>query len=112
MVRGVGAVRRLGMLLAFALTMGLVAVATPARATFPGTNGRIAFGSDRSGGDHNIFSMNPDGSDVRQLTFFTADEGAALRQAWSPDGTKLVFERRPADGSSRQIYIMNADGSN
>src|SRR6266498_1086885 len=98
MVRGVGAVRRLGMLLAFALTMGLVAVATPAQATFPGTNGRIAFGSDRfGGGDHNIFSMNPDGSDVQQLTFLTADQGAALRQAWSPDGSKLVFERRPAD---------------
>jgi TolB protein len=106
-------VRRLGLLLAFALTIGLVAVATPAQATFPGTNGRIAFGSDRfGGGDHNIFTMNPDGSDVRQLTFLTADQGAALRQAWSPDGSKLVFEQRNTDGSVRQIYMMNADGSN
>lgn len=101
------------MLLALTLTAGLVAVATPAQATFPGTNGRIAFDSDRfGGGDHNIFSMNPDGSDVQQLTFLTSDEGAALRQAWSPDGSKLVFERRPADGSFRQIYEMDADGSN
>jgi TolB protein len=106
-------VRRLGTLLVCMLTMGLVAVATPAQATFPGTNGRIAFDSDRfGGGDHNIFSMNPDGSDVQQLTFFTADQGAALRQAWSPDGSQLVFERRPADGSFRHLFVMNADGSN
>jgi TolB protein len=101
------------MVLACTLTMVMVVLATPARATVPGTNGRIAFGSDRfGGGDHNIFSMNPDGSDVRQITSFTVEEGAALRQAWSPDGTKLVFERRPADGSFRQIYEVNADGSN
>jgi Tol biopolymer transport system component len=101
------------MVLACTLTMGMVVLATPARATVPGTNGRIGFGSDRfGGGDHNIFSMNPDGSDIRQITFLTADQGAALREAWSPDGTKLVFERRPADGSFRQIYEVNADGSN
>ncbi len=83
----------------------------PAQATFPGPDGRIAFGSDRYGGTHNIFTMEPDGSDVRQLTFLTVDQGAALRQAWSPDGSKLVFEQRNTDGSVRQIYMMNADGT-
>ena len=93
------------------LTAALLAAAQPAQATFPGANGRIAFGSDRYGGTHNIFTMNADGSDVRQLTFVTAEEGAALDQNWSPDGRQLAYNRRNADFSVRQIFVMNADGS-
>jgi hypothetical protein len=62
-----------------------------------GTNGRVAFGSDRYGGTFNIFTMNPDGSGVRQLTFLHANQGAALDQTWSPDGSRLVFEKRNAE---------------
>src|SRR2546430_11780963 len=102
--------KRLVTALALGLMMGLLSMATPALATFPGTNGRIAFGSDRYGGTHNIFTMNPDGSDVRQLTFLTVDEGAALDESWSADGSMLVYERRNADTSIRQIFVMNADG--
>jgi Tol biopolymer transport system component len=104
--------RRLRIVLALSVTIGLVAVATPAQATFPGTNGRIAFGSDRYRGTHNIFTMNRDGTDVQQLTFLTAKQGAVLRESWSPDGSELVFERRDAAGTFRHIYVMNADGSN
>jgi Tol biopolymer transport system component len=106
------ALRRLQIVLALSVTMGLVAVAAPAQATFPGTNGRIAFGSDRYGGTHNIFTMNPDGTHVRRLTSLTADQGAVLRESWSPDGSELVFEKRDAAVTFRDIYVMNADGSN
>jgi TolB protein len=105
-------VRPLGILLTLSLTAAVVGLASPAQATFPGRNGRIAFDSDLFGGTHNIFTMNPDGSDVKQLTFLTVDQGAALRQSWSPDGSSLVFEQRNADQSVRQLYLMNADGSN
>jgi Tol biopolymer transport system component len=107
---GRSALRVLVTLTVVALAAGVMA--GPIQATAPGTNGRIAFGSDRFGDTHNIFTMNPDGSDVRQLTFLSADQGAALEGAWSPDGSKLVFEQRNADGSVRQIYTINADGSN
>jgi len=90
----------------------LVVRATPAWATFPGPDGRIAFDNDRYGGTHNIFTMKPDGTDVKQLTFLTFDQGAVLRQSWSPDGTKLVFEKRDAAVTFRQVWEMNADGSN
>jgi Tol biopolymer transport system component len=93
------------------LVAALLAAAQPAQATFPGANGRIAFGSDRYGGTHNIFTMNADGSDVRQLTFVTAEQGAALDQNWSPDGRLLAYNRRSADFSVRAIFLMNADGS-
>ena len=68
--------------------------------------------SDRYRSTDNIFTMNPDGSDVHQLTFLTAAQGGADLESWSPDGTKLVFVERNADFSSWQIYTMNADGSN
>jgi len=100
-------VRRLGIVLALSVTIGLVAVATPAQATYPGTNGRIAFSTDQ-GDDPQIFTVNPDGSGETQLTF--PDSGHASAPDWSPDGTKIVFV---GDGTGEwQIYVMNADGSN
>ena len=99
-------------LVATLVTMiALLLQAGPASASYPGTNGRIGFGSDRSGDTHNIFTMASDGSDVRQLTHLTADQGAALRESWSADGSKLAFEQRNTDGTIRQIFVMNADGS-
>jgi Tol biopolymer transport system component len=92
--------------------VGLALAPTSASATFPGESGLIAFSSDRYGQTHNMFTMRPDGSDVRQLTFLTAAQGAAFWATWSPDGTKLVFQERSADLSVRQIWVMDRDGSN
>jgi TolB protein len=61
---------------------------------------RIAWESDRDGGDFEIFVMNSDGSDVTQLT---TDGGLAPR--WSPDGQRIAYTR----GGS--IHVINADGS-
>ena len=67
---------------------------------------RIAFESDLDG-DMEIFVMNADGSNVRQITHNTLwDEGPA----WSPDGTKFAFSRG-ADDLHLDIWTMNADGS-
>jgi len=84
----------------------LVMLALPAYATFPGKNGRIAFvqGPD-------IYTMNPDGSDVRQLTAFT-DDNPAFWENWSPDGKRIVFSLFPAPDFFGQLWLMNADGSN
>lgn len=84
------------------------AAAEPARAAFPGANGRIAFFSDRSGGTDNIFTIRPDGGDVRQLTFLTAADGSATGPAWSPDARTLAYERD--GGGPTRIFVMNADG--
>jgi Tol biopolymer transport system component len=63
---------------------------------------RITFESDRDG-DFEIFSMRPDGSDVRQLTTNGVDD---VDPDWSPDGTRIAFVR------GGDIWVMNADGSN
>jgi Tol biopolymer transport system component len=83
----------------------LAALAGPAWASFPGRNGRIAFiqGPD-------IYTMNADGSDVRQLTSL-GPSNSAFYEAWSPDGLQLIFVEFPP-GAPTQIWVMNADGSN
>jgi Tol biopolymer transport system component len=87
------------------LILLLTFVASPAHATFPGKNGRIAFvqGPD-------IFTMKPDGSDVRQLTSFT--DGSAGRWVnWSADSAQLVFTVFSPPDFLGQLWLMNADGS-
>ena len=63
---------------------------------------RIAFNSDRDG-DHDIYVMNADGSDVTQLTHNSSRD---LHPVWSPDGRQIAFS-----SFWGEIYVMNADGS-
>ena len=66
---------------------------------------RIVFRSDRDG-DFEIYTMKPDGSDVRRLTNNSAYDDFPV---WSPDGKKIVFVS-DRDGEP-EIYRMNSDGS-
>ena len=88
--------KNISMLLMVLLVTGVVlTLATPASATFPGKNGRFAFIVQPD-----LFTMNPDGSDVRQLTPFGSNE-ATFGVAWSPDGSQ-VGVRQGARGLLRQ----------
>jgi Tol biopolymer transport system component len=82
---------------------GLVGIAGPARAAFPGTNGRIVFDTAFSHRPQ-IFTVRPDGTGLRQLTH-VAKGHAAGSPEFSADGTRIVFA---IDG---QVWVMNADGS-
>ena len=76
--------RRISLLAAAAtILMGLALVAPQAEATMPGRNGRIAFSADLGLGGE-IFTIRPDGTDLRQLT---EPDGNATHPDWSPDGT-------------------------
>lgn len=103
--------QRSSILLVLAALAVTLATAVPAHATFPGKNGRIAFGQFTGPNVGDIFTMNPDGSDVRQLTFFGASGGSAGLGDWSPDGTQLVFSQQASSSVPGQLWIMNADGS-
>ena len=64
----------------------------------------IAFESDRDG-DVEIFVMNADGTEVRQLTDNDhIDWGAS----WSPDSDRIAFTS-DRDGDN-EIFVMDADG--
>ena len=66
---------------------------------------KIAFHSTRNG-NFEIYSMDANG--VTRLTFSAAID---FDPTWSPDGTKIAFDSS-RDDASREIYVMNADGSN
>jgi Tol biopolymer transport system component len=93
---------------------GVVALAMMvplSRATFPGTNGSLAYDA-KIGKRYQLFTSKEDGSGVRQLTHFADSD--AIWAAWSPSGNKIAFERDVYTGvfvTRAAIYTMNADGS-
>jgi TolB protein len=103
--------RNLLALVVAALIVALIGGVGSAYATFPGTNGRIAFDSPPGTGNQNIFTMQSDGSDVRQLTNVPSGEEASVPQ-WSPDGKSITYQQGAADAPTVQIMLMNANGSN
>jgi Tol biopolymer transport system component len=95
--------RRFAVCTALFVVSAAVAGATPARATFPGSNGRIAFSTDWTPPSQ-IYTIRPDGSGLRQLTHIAEGKGATS-PSWNPDGTELAF------AMDRHIWTMKADGS-
>ena len=78
---------------------------------------KIAFDSDRTDPNLNdetfindVFTMNPDGSSVTQLT--DSQAGSSGDPGWSPDGSLIAYQ---SDGGAypenQGIYVMRADGS-
>ncbi|RKU14367.1 hypothetical protein C6502_00685 [Candidatus Poribacteria bacterium] len=56
--------------------------------------------------DRNLYLMNSDGSNLRQLTHGGSDGGASF----SPNGKEIAFESWRSGDS--EIYLMDADGEN
>jgi Tol biopolymer transport system component len=94
----------------------LLVSATPAHATFPGQNGKIAFVNfedpeDESRSD--IYTVSPNGRHLRNLT---PDSPAADDfPSWSADGRMIAFwsTRRGRENPTgdQEIFVMNANGS-
>jgi Tol biopolymer transport system component len=95
--------------------------ATVALATAPGKNGRLVFRRYLDPGRTTgaLFTANPDGSNVRQVT--RPRRGVIDQEAdWSPNGRMIAFERRlpcPAagrknglDNTCTLVYTMKRDG--
>jgi Tol biopolymer transport system component len=93
---------------------------SPALGAFPGENGRIVFDSERDGGDTDVWTMSPDGSNPVNLT--ANSTASDQRPSWRADGQKIVFmsdRETPSNptppgfpGPDFEIFVMNADGSN
>jgi Tol biopolymer transport system component len=96
-----------------AAAVGPFALALPVNATTGGQNGLIAFARREASGDLHrrpLYTMNPDGTSIRQLTY--PDWGFAdLASSWSPDGTKVAFERDDNTQNNADVYVINADGT-
>jgi dipeptidyl aminopeptidase/acylaminoacyl peptidase len=55
-----------------------------------------------------IFTMNPDGSHIRQITHPPKGWRDNV-PAWSPDGKRITFERFKSDESTSRVMVVNPD---
>jgi|GEM_PF-3580391 Tol biopolymer transport system component len=65
----------------------------------------LAFVTSASDEKPSISTVSADGSDLTPVFQFQGQPGSIGPQAWSPDGSQLVF------GSFDGIYVMNVDGT-
>ncbi|MGW3291993.1 TolB family protein, partial [Streptomyces sp. NPDC001002] len=79
----------------------------PNRPTHAPDGALIAFCAYRGGGFH-LWTVRPDGSDLRRRTDGPWDDRGP---AWSPDGTRLAFASErggdPVDGSPYRIHVLD-----
>jgi dipeptidyl aminopeptidase/acylaminoacyl peptidase len=81
------------MLIALGATLGALAMAGPAQAAFPGSNGKLAFGERGT-----IWTVDSDGRGQTALR-------AGAEPAWSPDGRRLAFTHGGA------VWVSDAHGA-
>jgi dipeptidyl aminopeptidase/acylaminoacyl peptidase len=82
--------------------LALVETTSTAEANSLPQNGKIAFSRNQGEVGYDIYTVDPDGSNLTQLT---NNISWGDKPAWSPDGTQIAF-------GSKQIWVMGADGSN
>ncbi|ODS35435.1 hypothetical protein BEH94_01360 [Candidatus Altiarchaeales archaeon WOR_SM1_SCG] len=66
-------------------------------------NAKIVFSSDRNANNYNIWMMNPDGTELVQLTNGSEHENMPKI---SPDGTQIAYSK------DTNLWVMDIDGSN
>jgi Tol biopolymer transport system component len=96
-----------GLTVAATLAISLLPTfSTPAQATFPGHNGLIAWSKTFLRHDAEIWVMDPDGTNQRQLSH---NDRTDFDPAWSIYGTKLAYTS--CTGEDCDVWVMNADGT-
>ena len=72
------------------------------------TTPKILFTSTRDG-NHEVYMMNPDGTEQVNLTQHPASDISAV---WSPTGEQILFASDRQRKGVWDLYLMDADGSN
>jgi Tol biopolymer transport system component len=71
---------------------------------------KLVFDAPTSRSQADLFVMNADGTNRRQLLSTPKVEGAA---GWSPDGTKILFTRfNDSSGRNSDVFVMDTSGTN
>lgn len=88
--------------------------AVSARATSPGVNGKLYFQAcDSPCSGYDVYSVNPDGSGLENVTDVVTDPPGPPESAWDPsvsaDGRVMAFG--VDSQATAEIWIMNTDGT-
>jgi Tol biopolymer transport system component len=95
-------------MLAAVTTLGVGVV--PATGVVPGGDGLIAFTVIHQAIHGNIALIQADGTGLIELPEV---EGVSdFAPAWSPDGTRIAYERLTHTDGDNDIWVMDADGTN
>jgi TolB protein len=100
--------RRGAAALLLAAPLVCMSAAGDAHATYPGNDGRIAFGIRDASGNVDIYTVQPNGDGLRQLT--TGPNFDAC-PAYSPDGRTIAYCSGSSDGVF-EIWVMRQNGQN
>ncbi|MBI5302610.1 MAG: protein kinase [Chloroflexi bacterium] len=71
------------------------------------TGDKLVYQADSGNGTVNVFSVNTDGSNRKQLTTGKSNDG---QPTWSRDGN-FIFWRSDQNGTGWAIFVMRADGA-
>jgi len=104
----------------FLVVLALSLTVAPAAATFRGQNGKIVFVGNQSG-TWQLYTINPDGSDMDKITDLPPTLWVNWYPAFSPDGKRIAFGHdtpaHPCETTTilpsgcADLYIVNADGT-
>lgn len=103
----------------FLAALALSLAVSPAQSTFPGENGKIVFVGNQSG-TWQLYTINPDGSDMDQITNLPPTIWETWYPTFSPDGKRIAFGHdtpaHPCNSHNitpsgcADLYVINADG--
>lgn len=110
--------RLLNIFIGFAwAVLGLFVPVDRAYAVFPGQNGKIVFTGNQSG-TWQLYTVNGDGSGMKQITHLPMTAFELWLPVFSPDGERILFTHDPPDdpcglgvGNCVDLYVVNADGT-
>jgi Tol biopolymer transport system component len=102
---------RLAMCGVLALLAAYVPVPGAAATHSRRSEARIAFTANLAGKSDTwqVFSMRPDGADVRQVTHLAHSTARSMFPTWAPDKRRLAFSSTVA--GHVKIFVINSDGS-
>jgi Tol biopolymer transport system component len=91
------------------IALAVLFTGTHVSAVSPGKNGLIIFTANPTGSSQ-IYTINPDGGDMVQITNLPPTKQEGLQPTFSPDGRHILFSYG-AGSAGPDLYVINSDGT-